>query len=175
MKTSKHYHYSVFTTKWGWFGLLAGENGLVRTCLPMNSKSAAQDILLAGIEGAKTDKKRLLEIENAVVTYYEGHKVDFSSIDVDLEAFTPFQQKVLLELRNIKHGQSITYGDLAAMAGSPKAARAIGACMAKNPIPLIIPCHRVMGATGALTGFSAPGGTETKRRMLQLEGLQNLT
>ena len=171
MKTSKHYYYSVFRTNWGWFGLLAGDKGLVRTCLP-SSKSEVQDILLAGVEGAIADKNSFHDTEKAVFAYYDGNEADLSGIDVDLEAFTPFQKRVLLALRNVTHGQKVTYGHLAAMAGSPKAARAIGACMAKNPLPLIIPCHRVLGANGALTGFSAPGGTQTKRRMLQLEGLQ---
>lgn len=165
----KTYAYSIFKTKWGWFGLLASDKGLVRACLPMDSKAAAENILLDGIEGAKPDNNRFCDTENAVAAYYEGSEVDFSNVDVDLEAFTPFQRGVLLALRDIRHGQTITYGRLAAAAGVPKAARAIGGCMAKNPIPLIIPCHRVMGADGSLTGFSGFGGTETKRRMLQLE------
>jgi methylated-DNA-[protein]-cysteine S-methyltransferase len=169
MKTSKQYAYSVFMTNWGWFGLLSGDLGLTRTCLPMASKNAVEKALLNGIDGAMAAKNRLGDIENAVIAYYKGQQVDFSGVDVNLEAFTPFQKRVLLALRNVKHGQTVTYGNLAAAAGSPKAARAIGACMAKNPLPLIIPCHRVIGSNGALTGFTAPGGTQTKRKMLNLE------
>jgi len=169
MKTSQQYAYSVFKTKWGWFGLLASEKGLLRACLPMDSKAEVQAVLLAGIESAVCDKDRFADIENAVSSYYEGADVDFSGIDVDLETLTPFQQRVLRALRNVRYGQTVTYGHLAAVSGAPKAARAIGGCMAANPIPLIIPCHRVTGANGALTGFSGFGGTETKRRMLKLE------
>jgi methylated-DNA-[protein]-cysteine S-methyltransferase len=169
MKTLKQYAYSIFKTKWGWFGLLANEKGLLRACLPMDSKVAVENILLDGIGRALSDRKRFCDIENAVSAYYEGHEVDFSGVEVDLEAFTPFQQKVLRALREVKQGKTVTYGYLAELAGSPKAARAIGGCMARNPIPLIIPCHRVMGADGSLTGFSGFGGTQTKRLMLRLE------
>lgn len=165
----------VFKTKWGWFGLLAGDNGLVRTCLPLENKDQVSRYLLAGIEGAVEDESAFISIENAIMDYYDGKKADFTAVEVDLRAFTPFQRSVLSALQSVTYGNQVTYGQLAGAVGSPKAARAIGGCMAKNPLPLIVPCHRVTGASGQMTGFSGPGGIETKRRMLQLEGLSDLT
>jgi methylated-DNA-[protein]-cysteine S-methyltransferase len=170
VKTEKIYQYTIFMTKLCWFGLLADSTGLVRSCLPMDDKEAAKRCLLKGIEGAVLDKKPFFSIEKAVKAYYEGKQVDFSGIPVDLEVFTPFQRRVLTALRYISYGNTVSYGELAKLAGSPKAARAIGGVMAKNPLPLIIPCHRVVGSNGSLTGFSAPGGIQKKLRMLTLEG-----
>ncbi|MCE5186013.1 MAG: methylated-DNA--[protein]-cysteine S-methyltransferase [Planctomycetaceae bacterium] len=163
------HYYSVFKTKWGWFGLLATDDGLVRACLPQQDKKAVITELLDGVKGATTAKYRLIEAENAVKDYYRGVRVDFSDLKVDLADMTDFQQKVLGRLRNVEHGQTTTYGKLAEAAGAKGAARAIGGCMAKNPLPLILPCHRVMGTSGSLTGFSGPGGVQTKKRMLELE------
>lgn len=167
--------YHIFKTKWGWFGLLASDKGLVRACLPLNNKDDVHRHLLSGVENAVAEDTVFTSIENAVKDYYDGKKADFTAVEVDLRAFTPFQRSVLSALQSVTYGNQVTYGQLAGAVGSPKAARAIGGCMAKNPLPLIVPCHRVTGASGQMTGFSAPGGIETKRRMLQLEGLSDLT
>jgi len=91
--------------------------------------------------------------------------------EADREATLASGRKVLRACRNIPHGQTATYGALAARVGSPAAARAVGGAMAANPIPLIIPCHRVLRADGGLGGFSTTGGTATKQRLLQHERL----
>ena len=90
-------------------------------------------------------------------------------VEICISQYTVFQQKVLATLRSVTHGKKISYGQLATLSGSPKAARAIGSVMAINPMPLIIPCHRVIKADGRLGHFSAPGGANTKKRMLELE------
>ena len=87
-----------------------------------------------------------------------------------LDDLTPFQRKVLLLTSQIPFGSVVSYGELAAQAGSPGAARAIGAAMAGNPIPIIIPCHRVIGSDRSLHGYAAPDGIITKAILLQLEG-----
>lgn len=89
---------------------------------------------------------------------------------LDLEELRPLPAEVYLLLCSIPAGRTVSYGELAAMAGKPGAARAIGRIVGCNPIPLLIPCHRVIGADGRLHGFSAPGGVETKKRILDLEG-----
>jgi methylated-DNA-[protein]-cysteine S-methyltransferase len=94
---------------------------------------------------------------------------DLRTIPVVL-ADTPFERRVYALTRDIPPGPTRTYGELAAAAGDATLARAVGQAMARNPVPLIVPCHRVLAAGGALGGFSAPGGTETKHRLLQLEG-----
>ena len=169
MKIQKQYRYTIFNTNWGWFGLLSSEKGLARTCLPTEDKNEVERTLLAGIDEPILDKKAFSSIENEIMTYYAGRQPVFSDIEVDIEDLTLFERTVLTALRDISYGKTVTYGRLAQIAGSPKAARAIGACMAKNPLPLIIPCHRVLGSNGDVTGFSAPGGIQTKLRMLKLE------
>ena len=100
----------------------------------------------------------------------EGESVDLSGIGLDLDATTNFEDMVYAAARRIPCGEVRTYGEIAQMLGDPSAARAVGAALGRNPVPIIIPCHRVVGATGKAGGFSAPGGTATKFRMLEIEG-----
>jgi methylated-DNA-[protein]-cysteine S-methyltransferase len=92
-------------------------------------------------------------------------------LDILLENVPPFHRKVYTALCKIPTGKTITYAELAKRAGSPGAARAVGQAMAKNPFPVIIPCHRVVPSTGKLGEYSGRGGVTTKRRLLQLEGI----
>jgi methylated-DNA-[protein]-cysteine S-methyltransferase len=91
---------------------------------------------------------------------------------LDLTELTDFQRRVSLACRQIAWGNTCTYGELATRIGSPRAARAVGSVMARNRLPIVIPCHRVLGTAGRLGGYSAPGGLDTKRRLLQLEGIR---
>jgi methylated-DNA-[protein]-cysteine S-methyltransferase len=102
--------------------------------------------------------------------YAGGEWVDFGSVEVALKGLSTFRRRVLEICRRIPYGRTRTYGQVAAEAGSPGASRAVGACMAANCVPLVIPCHRVVLSSGALGGFSAPGGILTKRALLELEG-----
>lgn len=105
-----------------------------------------------------------------VKSYFDGETVEFND-SVDIDGLSGFAQKVLSELRNVRWGKTVTYAKLARMAGAPGSARAIGAVMAKNPVPLVIPCHRVLRSDGRVGGFSGPGGDVLKKRMLALEGV----
>jgi len=169
MEPYKQYQYSIFKTHWGWFGVLACEKGLLRTCLPMAFKEAVQRRLLSDISGAEPAKKELRTLEKKILAYYKGKPVVFSDVKVCLEELTDFQRQVLTRLQKVKYGHTISYGDLARRIKNPKASRAIGAVMAANPLPLIIPCHRVIKSDGSLGFFSAAGGIDTKKRMLDLE------
>ncbi len=102
--------------------------------------------------------------------YFLGNRREFN-LDLDISHLTPFQQRVLNLTFQIPYGTTTTYGMLAVNAKSPRAARAVGAAMAGNPIPIIIPCHRVVGSDGSLHGYAAPDGITTKSFLLQLEGL----
>lgn len=104
-----------------------------------------------------------------VQAYADGRADDFRDVPVDLDDFSDFQRRVFLRCRRIAYGATLAYGELAAAVGSPRAARAVGSTMARNRVPLVIPCHRVVGAAGALGGFSAPDGICMKRRLLRLE------
>ena len=165
----ENYQYTLFKTKWGWFGLLGNEKELVRTCLPMTNKQTVQRRIVSDAPNAKQSKKAFSVLEKRIQDYYEGEPVDFSDVRVCLEDFTEFQQNVLATLKTVKYGKAVSYGQLAQLSGSPKAARAIGSVMAANPLPLIIPCHRVIKGNGTIGQFSAEGGTNTKKCMLELE------
>jgi len=99
--------------------------------------------------------------------YFEGRRSEFD-LPLDLSALPSFQQLVLGELQRVRYGATATYGGLAARIGKPRAARAVGGALNKNPVPIVVPCHRIVGASGSLVGYA--GGLERKRRLLALEG-----
>ena len=99
--------------------------------------------------------------------YFAGSRSSFE-LDVDLRDAAPFAKQVLGELARVPYGQTTTYGTLAAKVGAPRAARAVGTVMNRNPIPIVLPCHRVVGSNGSLTGYA--GGLDVKERLLRLEG-----
>ena len=102
-------------------------------------------------------------------SYFRHGRELFDDVKVDPTGWTPFQSLVYQQCRSIRPGVTLTYKQLAKLAGSEKASRAVGAAMARNRVPLIIPCHRVVSTGGDLRGFSAPGGLATKRFLLDLE------
>ncbi|KPK38559.1 MAG: hypothetical protein AMJ65_12725 [Phycisphaerae bacterium SG8_4] len=162
--------YVVFETRWGYFGLAGTESVLCRTCLAAPKRRNAETHLLRDLSGAQFDRAFFKSLQGQIAAYYEGACVNFGpEIRVSLDGFRPFSVSVLKTCRQLKFGQTISYGDLADRSGRPAAGRAVGGALAKNPLPLVIPCHRVLGADGNLGGFSAPGGTAVKRRMLELE------
>src|SRR5262249_30148212 len=103
--------------------------------------------------------------------YFAGEQVDLSGVALDLRGASPFHRKIYATARALAWGTTATYGELAQQAGARDGARAVGQAMGKNPVPIIIPCHRVLAAGGKIGGFSAHGGTTTKQRLLKLEGV----
>lgn len=101
--------------------------------------------------------------------YADGEPVDFADVRVSVDRLSTFQRRVVRACRAVARGQRSTYGQLAAAAGSPGAARAVGQVMASNGTPIIVPCHRIVAAGGRLGGFSAPRGLTMKRRLLAME------
>jgi methylated-DNA-[protein]-cysteine S-methyltransferase len=99
--------------------------------------------------------------------YFEGKRKEFG-LQIDLEALPSFQQLVLIELQRVPYGDTATYGGLAERIGRPRAARAVGGALNKNPVPIVVPCHRIVGASGSLVGYA--GGLERKEKLLALEG-----
>jgi methylated-DNA-[protein]-cysteine S-methyltransferase len=99
-----------------------------------------------------------------------GESPDLGDIPIDERGIDSFRRRVYAATREIRPGTTATYGQVARAIGEPNGARDVGAALARNPMPVIVPCHRIVAANGALTGFSAPGGLATKRRMLELEG-----
>ncbi|MGH3071948.1 MAG: methylated-DNA--[protein]-cysteine S-methyltransferase [Gaiellaceae bacterium] len=123
---------------------------------------------------AKTFGARVLRSGSTVASarrqldeYFAGERSSFE-LDVDVRGAAPFARHVLDELAHVPYGQTTTYGALAAKVGAPRAARAVGTVMNRNPIPIVLPCHRVVGANGSLTGYG--GGLDVKEHLLRLEG-----
>ncbi len=166
--------YAIFRTKWGYFGLAGTEQALCRTFLPVSNRQKAEQGLLRDLRSSndnpRFDKDLQRDLQERIIAYYEGEPVDFHvEPTVSLNGFGPFAQEVLHACRRIAFGQTMTYSGLAKRVGSPNAARAVGSALASNPIPLIIPCHRVLRTDGGLGGFPAPGGIDTKQKMLRHE------
>jgi O-6-methylguanine DNA methyltransferase len=112
----------------------------------------------------------IVEVIERVCKHFRGDVQDFRDVVIDLDGAAPFARQVYEAARRIPAGQTRTYGEVAASAGRPGAARAVGQALGKNPVALIIPCHRILAAGGKAGGFSAHGGLTTKARMLALEG-----
>jgi methylated-DNA-[protein]-cysteine S-methyltransferase len=107
---------------------------------------------------------------DGMIAVLAGLPMDLRDAVLDERGIDPFRREVYTATREIPPGSTRSYGQIAWAIGRPEAARDVGAALARNPFPIIVPCHRVVAANGALHGFSAPGGLETKRRMLELEG-----
>jgi methylated-DNA-[protein]-cysteine S-methyltransferase len=169
--------YLIFQTPTGFCGVTWNDVGIVRFQLPTKSADAAERILLrrAGAEPG-TPTPEVAEFVAAATRYFQGEETDFSEFALDLSDQDEFFRRIYATAREIRWGQTTTYGALAKELGAgPEAARDVGQAMAKNPVPLIIPCHRVLAAGGKIGGFSAPGGSATKIRMLELERVQIAT
>lgn len=113
--------------------------------------------------------RRIVEAIAAMTTLLRGELINLDFIDVDLGAVTEFARNVYAATRAIQPGSTATYGEIAARIGEAGEARAVGQALGRNPVPIIVPCHRVLGSNGKVGGFSAAGGVETKMRMLTIE------
>lgn len=167
--------YEVFDTAAGHCAIAWSETGVRAFQLPMRSAEAAERSLLRRLPDARPGQpaEELAEVIGAVRRYFAGERVDFSRVRLDLGPQDDFFARIYAATRRLRWGETTTYGALAKQLGAgPEAAREVGAAMARNPVPLIIPCHRVLAAGGKPGGFSAPGGKATKLRMLALEGVQ---
>ncbi len=201
--------YTIFKTKWGYFGLAGTEYGLLRTHLPGPKPEKIKLQLLKDLS-VKTacrtqfDKTFFRTTQEQIAAYFEGTRVNFSDVPIvwdyytstchsrtfchsrasgnpqtianaksthilPIQRVTEFTKQVLTACRNIGFGRTISYSGLAKKLGRPAAARAVGNALAQNPLPLIIPCHRIVRSDGKIGGFSAPGGKELKAKLLKHE------
>lgn len=170
--------HAVFETALGFMALAWSDAGLTRLCLPEKTHAAAERRLLrlAGASNAATGDRTppswiatlILDIRR----YAEGADVDFSDVPVDLTGVDDFRRDIYAAARNLHHGETTTYGGLAEKAGRKGLFRETGAALGANPIPLVIPCHRILAAGGKIGGFSATGGSNMKEKMLVLEGVR---
>ncbi len=166
MSPQKLFTLSAPTTL-GSFRLIASPLGLRSVCWP--NQKPPPTLKLYPLSQAPPLVARFLKTTAAQLTdYFLSRKVRFTA-PLDLTSLTPFAREVLTALSHLPYGRTMSYGQLAKRVGSPAAARAVGSVLARNPIPLVIPCHRVLTRTGALGGFSAPAGSNLKQQLLLME------
>jgi len=162
--------YTIFKTRWGHFGLACTECGLLRTYLPGPECEKIKHKLLNDLDAAQFDNEIFKTLQEQITAYFDGTCVNFDKdIPIVLDGLSLFTRRVLKACRDIRYGRTVSYGRLAENVGQSGAARAVGGALAKNPLPLIIPCHRVVCADGKIGGFSAAGGIILKKRLLKLE------
>lgn len=153
----------VFAVAWGACTLGWSERGLTRVRLP--------DPAAPPLEVESATPAEIADAVALLRAYFTGDPVDFSPLVLDEAALSSAEARIYTALRGVARGETVTYAELAVLAGIKDGARAVGVAMARNPWPVIVPCHRVLAAGGALGGFSAPGGVTTKRRLLTMEGV----
>ncbi len=173
MKPTTH-HYIVFETALGFSAVAWHDTVITRFQLPSSTAESAERNMLRRLPAAElsTPPREVADVIEAAKRYFQGEKIDFSGVAIDLADQDEFFQQIYAHTRKVGWGQTTTYGALAKEAGAGReGARNVGQAMAKNPVPLLIPCHRVLAAGGKTGGFSAPGGVDTKLRMLTLEGV----
>ncbi len=160
--------YDLVATPVGELLVAASDRGLVRIAFEADAEqSLAQLARLVGSRVLRAPR----QVERArreLDEYFEGRRHVFD-LALDLRGLTPFGERVLRELARVPFGETATYSELAARAGNPRAARAVGTIMNRNPVPIVLPCHRIIGANGGLVGYG--GGLERKQLLLRLEGV----
>jgi len=161
--------YAVWTTAWGPMGAAASDAGLVRVVLPHYSRGDLAELLAWEHSGAVEDEAPFADLIERSRAYFNGRRVDLADLPCVLPPARGLCGQVLRACRAIAYGQTTSYGRLAKELGRAEAARAVATCLSKNPLPLVIPCHRVTYSDGRPGGFSAPGGPQQKARMLTLE------
>lgn len=171
-------NFALFDTPLGPCAIAWSSNGIVGLQLPeddrVNTRSRVQRRWPSALESAAPPAgvQRAIERIQAMLSKSDGAAArdTLADLPLDLEGVPEFHRKVYDVARSVPPGQTITYGEIARRLGAPHDSREVGQAMGRNPIPIIVPCHRVLGADGKMGGFSAPGGVATKRRMLEIEG-----
>tara|TARA_B100000686_G_C16252688_1_gene695214 strand:+ start:133 stop:645 length:513 start_codon:yes stop_codon:yes gene_type:complete len=164
--------HTIFEIKFGWIGIMINDNGVLRTTLPLKSLLEVQNYFGLIYQNSIQDNnhQKIKIIQKEITLYFNGEKSQINNIPVDLSNLPDFTNKVLNKCLKIPFGETRSYKWLGKELGSSKYARAVGQSLSKNPVPLIIPCHRVISISGSMQGFM--GGTKRnnlKRRLIDLE------
>ena len=163
--------YSLFPTAIGWCGVLTTERGLLRLYVGYAKRNQLLHDILDGAGSSLKMVPATGMVIDKIKRYCSGENVSFAGCTMDWSSLSPFRQKVLMAALKIPYGSVETYGSLARKIGCPRGSRAVGNALAKNPFPLVIPCHRIIRGDGKPGGFSAGGGVALKNKLLQLEQL----
>ena len=159
-------NYTIFNTSLGWIGILGSAKGLLSTTLPQRSAKEVLEQLGDRANSAVRAPHSFEDLMERLKLYFDGHRVTFPD-KLDLSGATPFQCEVWQITRLIPHGETRSYAWVANQIKRPKAVRAVGQALGRNPLPIIVPCHRIVSSNGKLGGFG--GGLELKRHLLNLE------
>jgi methylated-DNA-[protein]-cysteine S-methyltransferase len=168
---------SIFATPLGWIGVAGSEKTVVALTIGHASAEEVRSALSTRVtdtgnataDDSLEERDWYPELRRALERYAQGQLVDLRPFKIDLGPTTPYRKRVLETARRIPYGKTLSYGELAARSGKPRAARAVGSAMASNPIAILVPCHRVVAAGGAIGGFSCRTGVELKQRLLEME------
>ena len=159
-------YYTSFKTAAGWIAVLASAEGLLKNTLPRETELEALSMLGIDGSGAVISDDMFADLKKRFTDYFNGVKISFPD-KLDISAATPFQKEVWIAARSVPYGETVSYRFIAEKIDNPKATRAVGGALGKNPLPVIVPCHRVIGSNGDLTGFSS--GLDVKKQLLELE------
>jgi methylated-DNA-[protein]-cysteine S-methyltransferase len=164
--------FAVFDTAIGACGIAWGERGITHAWLPDRDASALRRRIARRLPEAREARipEEMRPAVDGIVGLLRGETSDLSGVPLDLDGVPEFHRRVYAIARGIAPGETLSYGEIARRLGDPSQARAVGAALGANPIPILIPCHRVLAANGRTGGFSAPGGVSTKLRILEIEG-----
>lgn len=157
----------IFEAAFGWMAVASRGQGVSHVILPSKSRGKVEREL-GKIAPEHEPSRELISVESDLARYFSGRAVDFMKYPVDMTFSTGFQKRVWTAVRSIPYGRTLTYKEVAEKIGEPRASRAVANALGENPIPIIIPCHRVVAVNG-LGGYS--GGASLKKRMLKLEGV----
>jgi methylated-DNA-[protein]-cysteine S-methyltransferase len=164
-------YFAIFDTALGPCGIVWTARGIAGVNLPEGDEAKTRARVLKRFPQAMetAPSEAIAAIINSVVALVAGEKIDLSHIVLDHTPLPEFSQRVYAIVRTIPLGQTMTYGDVAKQLGDVALSREVGQAMGKNPTPIIMPCHRVVAASGKTGGFSAPGGVDTKMKLLSIE------
>ena len=166
------YGYALFDTALGRCAIAWGPRGIARVELPGSDDRSTRLRVARALPGATEapPPRHVARAIEEIVALLVGEPRDLAAVVLDMDGVPEFNRRVYEVARAVPPGETITYGEIAARIGERGAAQGVGRALGCNPFPIVVPCHRVVAADGSLRGFSAPGGIETKRRMLAIEG-----
>jgi methylated-DNA-[protein]-cysteine S-methyltransferase len=170
----KDFGFALFETAIGHCGIVWSERGVAGVQLPERNEQATRNRILRRFPGAREAGPLgvVLRAIDDIVALLGGEPRDLTHVTLDTEDMADFNRRVYAIARTIPPGATLSYGEIAERLGDRALARDVGQALGQNPIPIIVPCHRVLAAGGKTGGFSAPGGVVTKLRLLTIEGAQ---
>lgn len=166
--------FRILQTPLGHAAIVTTRRGLRRVYTPQRSLESLRRSIRREFPDATENPRLAPDTANALRRYFNGQPVTFDTKNIDWAHAGDFRRAVWKACSRIPYGQTVSYAELAELAGKPGAARAVGTAMRTNPLPIIVPCHRVLRSDGSLGGYSAPDGVRLKRRLLDLEAANAL-